>query len=124
VVLGFDAQTGAITCFGSIPDGADVRVCAAGSEQLLQAASSVAKAVTCSGFTPAAAIVISCVGRKWQLNNCGEEEVQAIQKVIGHQVPLIGFPSFGEMGPFFLDDCGHSEPYFHNATCVICLLGA
>jgi hypothetical protein len=124
VMLNFDKPTGAITCFGSIPEGATVRVSGADREQLLQAVSSGIERIMRSGFSPTAAIVISCVGRKWQLNNCGQEEVKAIQNVIGKHIPLIGFPSFGEIGPFLKNDSTYSETYFHNATCVICLLGA
>lgn len=124
VMLNFDKPTGAITCFGSIPPGAAVRVSGADREQLLQAVSSCIETIKRSGFTPAAAIVISCVGRKWQLNNCGQEEVQAIQNAIGNHIPLIGFPSFGEIGAFLKEDNSYTKTFFHNATCVLCLLGA
>jgi hypothetical protein len=124
VLFRFDKLTGAITTFGSIPTGTTVRVSGADREQLLQAVSSCIETAVRSGFTPAAAIIISCVGRKWQLDTCGEEEVQAIQDAIGHHIPLVGFPSFGEIGPFFRDDGTYTESFFHNAACVICLLGA
>jgi hypothetical protein len=120
----FDMLSGAITFFGSIPVGTTIRVSGAGREQLLQAVSECIGTVTGTGFIPAAAIIISCAGRKWQLDNCGEEEVQAIQDAIGAHIPLVGFPSFGEIGPFLKDDNSYTESFFHNATLVICLLGA
>jgi hypothetical protein len=120
----FEMLTGAITIFGSIPAGTTIRVSGAGREQLLQAVSECIDTVTHTGFVPAAAIIISCAGRKWQLDNCGEEEVQAIQDAIGSNIPLIGFPSFGEIGPFLKDDLTYTESFFHNSTLVICLLGA
>jgi hypothetical protein len=120
----FERMTGAITIFGSIPVGTTIRVSGAGREQLLQAVSDCIETVTSSGFIPAAAIVISCAGRKWQLDNCGEEEVQTIQDAIGAHIPLVGFPSFGEIGPFLKDDGRYTESFFHNSTLVICLLGA
>ena len=121
---GFDKLTGAITLFGSIPEGSTIRVSGAGREQLLQALTGGIEAIVNSGFTPAAAIIISCAGRKWQLNSCGQEETQAIQDAIGHHIPLVGFPSFGEIGPFLKEDGTYTAPFFHNATLVICLLGA
>jgi len=124
VLYRFDKPTGAITTFGSIPSGATIRVSGANREQLMQAVSSCVEAVLRTGFTPAAAIIISCAGRKWQLNSCGQEEVQAIQESIGHHIPLVGFPSFGEIGPFIREDGRYTESFFHNATFVICLLGA
>ncbi len=124
VMLSFDKNSGNITSFGSVPTGATVQISSASREQLLQAVSNAIATLVNTGFTPAAAIVVSCVGRKWQLNNCGEEEVQAILDALGAHLPLIGFPSFGEMGPFLKDDGSSTESYFHNATCVVCLLGA
>ncbi len=120
----FDMSTGDITTFGSIPKGSIVRVSSANREQLLQAVSNCVQAIVRTGFTPAAAIIISCVGRKWILDNCGREEVQAIQNAIGKNIPLVGFPSFGEIGPFLRDDSTYTKSFFHNATLVICLLGA
>jgi hypothetical protein len=120
----FDMLTGSNTTFGSIPVGTTVRVSSAERQQLLQAVSRGIETMMQTGFTPAAAIIISCAGRKWELNSSGEEEVQAIQDVIGQAVPLIGFPSFGEFGPFLEDNGSYTESYFHNATLVICLLGA
>jgi hypothetical protein len=119
-----DDQAETITLFGSIPEGATIRVSAAGTEQLLQAATNCVEALLGTGFVPAAAIMVSCAGRKWQLDSCGEEEVQAFQKAVGPGVPMVGFPSFGEIGPFLREDGSLTEPFFHNATLVICLLGA
>jgi hypothetical protein len=119
-----DNQAETITLFGSIPEGATVRVSAAGTEQLLQAATRCIETLIGTGFVPAAAIMVSCAGRKWQLDSCGQEEVQAFQKAVGAGVPLVGFPSFGEIGPFLQQDGTLTEPFFHNATLVICLLGA
>lgn len=120
----FDMLTGAFTTFGSIPTGATIRVSGAGRDQLLHAVKNCVESVMLTGFIPAAAIIISCAGRKWELDSCGEEEVQAIQAAIGHNIPLIGFPSFGEIGPFLKEDGTYTESFFHNATIVICLLGA
>ncbi|MDD2542561.1 MAG: FIST N-terminal domain-containing protein [Desulfuromonadaceae bacterium] len=120
----FDMLTGAITTFGSIPTGATIRVSGAGREQLLHAVKNCVESVMLTGFIPAAAIITSCAGRKWELDSCGEEEVQAIQDAIGHNIPLIGFPSFGEIGPFLKEDGTYTESFFHNATIAICLLGA
>jgi len=119
----FDTLTGALELFGSIPTGATIRVSGADKEQLIAAVASGMKMLMRTGFSPAAAIVVSCAGRKWQLNSRGEEEVAAIQQAIGSHIPLIGFPSFGEIGPFLKDNSSYSPSYFHNATCVICLLG-
>jgi len=120
---GVDPQTESVRLFGSIPEGAIVRVSCAGREQLLRGVSKSVEALSRSGFQPAAAIIVSCAGRKWQLNSCGQEEVAAFQDALGHNLPLIGFPSFGELGPFLQDDNSCSESFFHNVSLVVCFLG-
>jgi hypothetical protein len=120
----FDMLSGAIEIFGSIPTGSTVRISGANREQLLTAAAECIESLVRTGFKPAAAIVISCAGRKWELENCGEDEVSLIQDVLGQHIPLVGFPSFGEIGPFRRNDGTYSESLFHNTTLVICLLGA
>lgn len=120
----FDASNGAITTFGSINAGAEVKVCIATREQIMQGVSAALDDIMAGGFKPAAAIIISCAGRKWLLDDCGREEVAAVQSYIGASIPLVGFPSFGEMGPYHQADGSYSDTLFHNVTIVICLLGA
>ena len=119
-----DNQTESVRFFGSIPQGAMVRVSCAGRDQLLDGVRKCLDAVSRSGFQPAAAIVVSCAGRKWQLNNCGQEEVALLQEALGAELPLVGFPSFGELGAFCNNDGTCTPSYFHNASLVICLLGS
>jgi hypothetical protein len=119
----FDDTTGAITTFGNIEQGAVVKVCGASREQVLQGASAALSAIRRRGFSPAAAVIISCAGRKWLLDDCGREEVALVQAAMGSHVPLIGFPSLGEIGPYLKDDGTYSDTLFHNVTFVVCLLG-
>lgn len=121
---GFDSQAESVRLFGSIPEGAVVRVSRAGREQLLEGVRQSAAAIARAGFKPAAAIIVSCAGRKWQMNSCGQEEVTAFQVALGSDLPLVGFPSFGELGPFLLDDGSYSASYFHNVSLVVCVLGS
>ena len=71
----------------------------------------------------AAAVVISCAGRKWLLEDRGEEEVEQVLAALGQRIPLVGFPSFGEIGPFRKPDGAYTETFFHNVTFVICSIG-
>ena len=74
------------------------------------------------GFTPSAAIIISCAGRKWLLADRGDHELSAFFKHLGYTIPLIGFPSFGEISPFRYEDGTYTTVSFHNVTFVVCLL--
>lgn len=61
------------------------------------------------------AILISCVGRKLVLKQLVEEEVEAVQDVLGEQALLTGFYSYGELAPFLKD----AKCELHNQTMTI-----
>jgi hypothetical protein len=61
------------------------------------------------------AILISCVGRKLVLKQLVEEEVEAVQDVLGQQAVLTGFYSYGELAPFLKD----AKCELHNQTMTI-----
>ena len=45
------------------------------------------------------ALLISCVGRKIVLGDRVEEEIEAVREVLGKDVLLFGFYSYGEITP-------------------------
>lgn len=118
-----DPETGAITTFGSIDTGTRVRVCTATRKDVLEGVRKSLEDVNDGKFVPAAALIISCAGRKWLLNNTGEEEIAPVLTAFGKKIPLVGFPSFGEISPFRKPDHTYTRTFFHNVTFVICLLG-
>jgi hypothetical protein len=61
------------------------------------------------------AILISCVGRKMVLKQRVEEEVEAVQRVLGEQTVLTGFYSYGEISPF----TPNAKCELHNQTMTI-----
>jgi hypothetical protein len=119
------ADTGAVTTFGSVEKGTVVRVCSASREDVMRGVSEAMRGLTLDSldFIPSAAIVISCAGRKWLLADRGEKEISALFEYLGYSVPLIGFPSLGEISPFRLGDGTYTTVNFHNVTFVVCLLG-
>ena len=118
-----DAASGAVTTFGSIEQGTPIRVCMATREEVLGGVKKAMAGVIRDGFVPAAAIVISCAGRKWLLEDYGNAEVDEIFTALGRKIPLIGFPSFGEISPFRNPDGTYTGTSFHNVTIAICLIG-
>jgi hypothetical protein len=68
---------------------------------------------------PKAAFLYSCMARRIVLGSKTGEEVLAIQKIIGSDVPIIGFYTYGEYAP--IDKHGHS--YFHNETATLTIIG-
>ncbi|MBI5576250.1 MAG: FIST C-terminal domain-containing protein [Deltaproteobacteria bacterium] len=118
-----DRESGAIATFGSIEAGTAVRVCTATRPDVLDGVLRAAEGVEARGFTPAAALVVSCAGRKWLLSDSGKEEVDLVLSAFGGKIPMAGFPSFGEISPFRKPGGAYTQTFFHNVTFVVCLLG-
>lgn len=118
-------DNGAVTTFGSVETGAVVRICSATREDVVRGALDALDDLSPEslGFTPSAAIIISCAGRKWLMADRGEKELAALQQRLGLAIPLVGFPSFGEISPFRLHGGGYTAVSFHNVTVVVCLIG-
>ncbi|MDD4130132.1 MAG: FIST N-terminal domain-containing protein [Desulfuromonadaceae bacterium] len=118
------ADNGTVTTFGSVEQGALVRVCSASRNDVMRGVVDSMAGLTPAalGYTPSAAIIVSCAGRKWLLADRGDKELAAFFACLGYQVPLIGFPSFGEIAPFRREDGTYTSVCFHNVTFVVCLL--
>lgn len=118
-----DMESGKITYSGNIPAGTEVRVCTAREDDV---AGSIRKALDMigkPGFEPLCAVAISCSSRKLLLKGRIELETSQVFDCMGKTIPLIGFPSFGEIGPFRNPDKSYTPAYFHNVTYVIVLIG-
>jgi hypothetical protein len=120
----FDPATGAVTLFGSLEKDASVRVCTATLEDVLNGVEKAMNAAQQAAFQPSAALIVSCAVRNWLLEDRLHEEVDRVLAAVGQRIPLIGLPSFGEIGPFLKEDGTYTATFFHNVTFVICLFGA
>lgn len=119
-------EEGSAVLFGSLPVGSRVQVCSASREEVLAGARQAVEGLfpLPPGFRPAAAVLISCAGRKWFLEGEGAQELEIFRTALGLDLPLVGIPSFGEIGPFRQPDGSYTPSCFHNVTFVVCLLGA
>jgi hypothetical protein len=115
-------QNGPVTIFGRVSLGSRIRVCHASMEEILGGVETSLSGLKENGFEPAAAVIISCAGRKWLLAESGQEEVDRTIKELG-ALPLIGIPSYGEISPFRSKEGVYSSAMFHNVTFVVCVLG-
>lgn len=120
---GFDPATGELVTFGSLQVGQQVRVCTASHDDVLRGVEEAVEGARAAGLRPVACLVVSCAGRKWVLDRRFGEELQRVQARLGTDLPLAGFPSFGEIAPFRLPAGGYTRSLFHNATFVACILG-
>lgn len=101
-ILSVSETEGSMTFAGDVPQGFYARLMRANFERLIDGANGAAKATRKAGATENVdlAILISCVGRKLVLKQRVEEEVEAVQNVLGPQAVLAGFYSYGEISPF------------------------
>jgi hypothetical protein len=118
----YNESDGSATFFGSVPQGATVRLTMATTEEILGGAeASVAEAMANfpDDATPEAALIASCAVRSMLLGTRTSGEIERIRAGLSHDLPVSGFYAFGEIAPLGLD----STPRFHNETCVTVLIG-
>lgn len=118
-----DPETGTITVSGDLPEGAEVQLTTAATEEIFEGArSALTQAIDQfpDGHEPEAALVFSCAIRKYLLGTRTGTEYEILQEMLGGGMPVCGFYSFGEIAP--LDEGG--EARYHNETMVALLLGS
>lgn len=100
-ILSVDERAGSLTFAGDIPEGSLARLMKANFDRLIDGAAGAAHdtAQSMTNGSAELAILISCVGRKLVLKQRVEEEVEAVQGVLGGGVAMTGFYSYGEISP-------------------------
>ena len=116
-VLSIDEAEQSMTFAGDVPEGVYARLMKANFERLIDGASGAARTSNESlrGSEPELAILISCVGRKLVLKQRTEEEVEGVQSVLGDNVRMTGFYSYGEICP----SSPKANCELHNQTMTI-----
>lgn len=113
-ILSIDDQEESMTFAGDIPLGARVRFMRASYEDLIDGAVQAAE-IAGKLKMPQLAICVSCVGRRIVLGQRIEEETEAVQDLLGTDVVLTGFYSYGELAP--ADSSAACQ--LHNQTMTI-----
>lgn len=123
--LTVDHEKGTIQLAGSIPEGSAVTLATALRRDIINGAERAARqAMEClEDARPRALLMLSCVGRKLVLGRRTHEEVDAVRKVLGRNVPLSGFFTYGEIGPIDKMNKNLAVTKFHNETVVLWVLG-
>ena len=124
--LAVDHKKGTITLAASIPEGSPITLTTASRGDIINGAKLAALQAKDSlkGAKPQAILMFSCVGRKLVLGRRTQEEVVAVKKVLGEDVPLIGFYTYGEIGPIDKMREQLAMTKFHNETVVLWVLGS
>lgn len=117
-IMAIDEEQESLTFAGDIPQGAYAQLMKANFDRLVDGASDAASHCQSILETTELAILISCVGRKMVLKQRIEEETEAVQEIIGDDVPMTGFYSYGEISPIIET----AQCALHNQTMTITTL--
>lgn len=119
-ILGIDREQQSMTFAGDVPEGSFARLMKANFDRLIDGAVTAAQTGhrAMAGARPELALLISCVGRKLVLKQRIEEEVEGARDVLGSDVIVAGFYSYGEISPF----TPGAKCELHNQTMTITTL--
>jgi hypothetical protein len=114
---------GAVHYAADLPEGAEVCLMIGSVEGAVKAARIAAMEALSQmqGRTPQMAFVFNCIARRRMFGRHAVEEIETIRDIIGMQVPVAGFYTFGEIAP--VEGLKTNPTSFHNETVVILLLG-
>ncbi|WP_049757850.1 FIST signal transduction protein [Magnetococcus marinus] len=117
-ILGVDEAQGSLVLAGDIDGDGYLRLMHANTNGLVGGAEQAAIATrerAGAHSQGGVAILVSCVGRKLVMGDQVDEEVEVVASVLGDDVLLTGFYSYGEISPFSsTTDCK-----LHNQTMTV-----
>jgi hypothetical protein len=118
-ILNINEDKNSMILAGDIKEGSRVQLMMTNVDSIVNAAEVGAlKALKYRENKPNLAILVSCIGRKLVLDQRVEEEVEEVIEVIGKEVTVCGFYSYGEIAPF--NDERNCQ--LHNQTIAITLI--
>ncbi|MEN8190421.1 MAG: FIST N-terminal domain-containing protein [Thermodesulfobacteriota bacterium] len=118
-LLAIDEDQESITFAGDIPEGYTARLMKPDLDILIDGAGIAAKDIVQVKDRRGLGLIVSCVGRRVVMHDLIEEELEIIDRVLGKDVQLAGFYSYGEIAPF------RNEPAncrLHNQTMTLTTL--
>ena len=99
-VLAVDEQRQSLTFAGDVPQGYLARLMKSSIDGLIEGAKIAANRIEQTNTKNALGLVVSCVGRRLILKQLTDEELECISSILGENVQLTGFYSYGELAPF------------------------
>ncbi|TYP96709.1 hypothetical protein C7447_1065 [Tenacibaculum adriaticum] len=118
-ILNIDEDSNTMILAGDVPEGSIVQLMMATVDNIANGAFKAAElAMKNRKKKPELGLLISCVGRKLVMDQRVEEEIEEVQHVIGKDVTISGFYSYGEMAPF----TNNKKCILHNQTMTLTLI--
>jgi hypothetical protein len=99
-LLAINEEEKSITFAGDVPEGFKARLMKPNIEELIQGSGKAAEVINKINDKTAFGLIVSCVGRKIVMNQLIDDELEIIQDILGDNVVLSGFYSYGEIAPF------------------------
>ena len=119
-------EKGEITCAAEIPEGSEIRLMLGDQDKAIQAAREAAEGALTQlkGKKPKIVLIFNCMARCKLLGQGirTQDEIVAIQEVLGKDVPLIGFYTYGEIAPVGGILGPKTFSVFHNETMALLAL--
>lgn len=120
---------GAITCAAEIPEGSEIRLMIGSKERAVEAAEDAARKLMREferdGTAPKFLLMFNCIAREKLFAQKAKDEIAAVMNIIGNNVPLLGFYTYGEVAPIAGEsrDTANIRTRFYNETIVLCAIG-
>lgn len=120
---------GSITCAAEIPEGAEIRLMIGSKEKAIEAAQEAARHLMrefdMDRTKPKFVLMFNCIAREKLFSQKAREEIDAVMEIIGKNVPLLGFYTYGEQAPINgeVRNKEKCNPRFYNETIVILAVG-
>lgn len=123
--LAVDRKNKSITFAAEIPEGKYVTITTASRNSIISGSGEAGKQAkeTMKGAKPAFMLIFDCIGRKLVLGSRTQEEVTAVQNILGRNLPMVGFFTYGEIGPIDKRVKELQATRYHNQTTVVLVLG-
>jgi hypothetical protein len=98
-LLGVDEENQSLTFAGDVPEGFLAHLMKSNIDEIIGGAETAAQQVYNVNNKTALGLVVSCVGRRLVLKELTDEELEGVSSILGENVSLVGFYSYGELAP-------------------------
>ena len=117
-LLGVDSSNQSLRFAGDVPEGSLCKLMKTDIDSLIDASVNLANDIApTESKKNSLCLAVSCVGRRLVMDQIAEEEIEAIQGILGSQTTVFGFYSYGEIAPFDAALCS-----LHNQTTTLTFL--
>jgi hypothetical protein len=98
-LLGINEEEQSLIFAGDVPEGFLARLMKSDIDGIIRGAEAAAQQAYEANSKVALGLVVSCVGRRLVLKELTDDELEGISDILGSDVSLVGFYSYGELAP-------------------------